>query len=151
MSLKIKIKTKIKFPTNFDFTSELQSIARKVIIPLIKAGIETGTDIFGKRFPELEESTRKSKQRRGADHRALIDTTELYNSFTYRVKGRNRVLVFIKPSGTPARNEVAKYLQIEGVGRKKKKFHFFGVTDGMERDALVLMYKRLTRLLKNWK
>lgn len=143
MGLSFRIKKNFNIPTHFDFSSELKTIARKVIIPSIQSGMKKNIDITGKKFPNLEESTKRMKFKKYAHARPLFADQELINAFVYKARGTNKVIVYIKT----IRNKIAEYLQIEGVGKKKKKFKFFGITDGMEQDAMSIMNRKLKVLL----
>lgn len=133
-----KITARFDFP-EVDFSPSLMVVAKKIVIPLIKEGILTNTDIYGKRFPKLAASTIRSK---GHD-RPLQEESILIKSFKYKSDGKD-VVVYISGS----RDEVARYLQIEGVGKSRKKFEFFGVTDGMEKEATAFIKKEIVKWVK---
>ncbi len=138
--IKCKITNTIKMP-QLSLHQQLKPIADKIVIPLLRDNIEANWDIYGKCHPALEASTIKKK---GHSH-PLIDTGLLKDSFKSYQSRRDEVQVRVK-SG---RRKIAEYLQIKGVGRKKKKFEFFGVTQGMERDALRFMSKAIARMIRN--
>lgn len=134
---KAKITNRINFP-EVDLVPSLQKIAKKIVIPLLKDGILTNNDIYGKNFPKLSKGTIKRKKH----SRALQSEGKLFNSFKSKKEG-DIVIVYIDSKDN--RDEIAEYLQIDGVGKNKKKFKFFGVTDGMEADALDFIKKEIKR------
>lgn len=142
--IKIEVKNNIKFPIDdikVNLSNELYEVANSVVVPLLKDLIRTSTAVDGSNFPKLEKSTIKKK----GNDKQLIDTGLLLNSFkAYREKAGS-VIVRIK-SG---RRDVGSILQNEGVGKRKKKFFFFGITDGMEADCMRKMKSILKRVLKN--
>lgn len=132
----------------------LNHIAKNIVVKLLKAGIDKNVDIHGKAHPDLEDSTVNGKARKrttggsassyakgkSPDH-PLVDEGVLYESFITDKSG-DVITIGIGEE----RNDIAKMLQIDGVGRKKKKFKFFGVTDGMEKDSM----SYVTKMIKKW-
>jgi len=141
--INFRVQNKIKIPKDFDFSNELKDISENVVIPLLEEGIATNTSIKGGQFPPLEYSTAKRKFKKRGHIRPLIDTGTLANSFSSRKTGKNKVTVFINGS----RKTIGWILQMEGVGYKKKKFEFFGLTEGMEKDSMEIMKKKLGEML----
>lgn len=128
--LKSKISGTIAIP-EIDLTDSIKHIGNKIIIPLLQDGIDTNTDINGNRFPPVENSTLRAKRKKGHGDQTLVDEGLLIDSFRFRKRGKSGGEIFIKDS----RKDIANRLQINGVGRKKKKFKFFGISDGMEKEA----------------
>lgn len=139
----VKVKNNINFPNDLkaDLDPELYTIANKVVIPLLKDLIRTSTAVDGSPLPPLEPSTIKKK----GSSKQLIDTGLLLDSFMAYRGQKGSVIVRIK-SG---RRDVAEALQVDGVGKNNKRFFFFGLTDGMEKDCLDMMKDLLGKILKN--
>lgn len=140
MSMKMTVRSNINIP-KIDFTKDLYAIAKDVVIPLIKEGILTNTDVTGMPFPSLDPRTSKRK----GHSRPLQDTGTLLSSFKRKVNGKNKVLVFI----SSARDKIAEYLQVSGIGKAKKRFKFLAVTEGMERDANLYMQNVIKKWVRN--
>ena len=139
MRMKPDVRLKLDFP-KVDFTKDIVIIAQDIVIPLIKEGILTNTNIRGNSFPALSDET----ARRKGHSRPLQETGKLFGSFRRKVSSKNKVLVFI----AGGRNKIAGYLQIDGVGRSKKKLLFMGVTQGMERDSMRYMKKVIAKWVR---
>lgn len=144
---------------------DLKRIADSIFIPAMQRYIDQQTAITGGNYPALEPETiaRKAGQiykrnftkkgnlrntaiKRiesgglgGFSNKTLIQTGKLIRSFFSINKGKNSVVISIKPD----RKDAAKALQIDGVGNKKKKFYFFGITKDMERDAINYMKEKM--------
>ncbi len=139
MTIKIKVKGKIKFPS-LDLTNELREIAERIVIPEIANGIQKERDISGRTYAKLADSTIRKK----GHARPLIETGKLHRSFKYQQVGKNRVKVYIRAD----RIDVAEALQVKGVRTKsgKRYFEFFGVTAAAEQRAVALVDKKIRRL-----
>ena len=161
MPVQVKTSVKIKLP-KLDFTKVLQEVAEKIVIPDMRLGINRSVGIDQKPFQPLEASTlaRKSGVRKSAKSKGglgkvglaggrggtqtLVDTGALRESFaSHRIK-TNHVRINIGPE----REQVGYFLQVAGVGRKKKKFNFFGISQRAEFQAISKMKKALTDALK---
>lgn len=157
----VKTKMTIKLP-DLDFTKTFEDVSRLVIIPDIRLGINRGIGVDGQEFPPLEPSTLLQKS--GARKRALksggklgtaglaggrggtqtlVNTGLLRESFEYQRVATNHVRISI----SDVRSEIGKFLQIDGVGKKKKKFFFFGISQRAEFQAVALMRARLAEIL----
>ena len=155
--LEAKITTKFKLP-NLNFTKVLKGIADKVIMPDIRLGINRSIGIDGAPFPALEASTIKMKS--GARKKAaklgglkksgaagarggsqpLVDTGELRdNSIFSQEVATNHVRISIGSS----RAKIAYFLQVVGVGHKRKQFNFFGISQRAEFQAISKMKEAL--------
>lgn len=161
----------IKMPEwKLDFTDELLQIAKTIVIPDMQGGINRSIGIDGEPFPALEPSTiaqkkgarkRNSSERRqikkatdvtvksgllggGGGTKPLIDTGKLRDAFLFKRTGPNRVTISINSD----RDEIAGYLQVTGVGKKKKKFNFFGMSERAELQAISFMRRSIGELLK---
>ena len=170
----IKVETKLTFKApNLNFQDDLLFIAERIVIPQLQKGIHNGFSVDGAPFPALEPSTIKRKQGvvvnrtftkkgnirsgiaevvgssglRSLSARTLIETGALVASFFARKTGRNTVLVSMRPN----RKEIGGFLQIDGVGKLKKKFNFFGVSTFMEQDALKYMRGRIKDAIRRAK
>lgn len=160
--IKASVRMTVKLP-DLDFTRTFEEISRDVIIPDMRLGINRGIGIDGAQFPPLEQSTldRKSgarkKARRGGGSlqkaglagsrggsQTLVDKGVLRESFEYERVGVNHVRIFIGA----IRAEVGKFLQIDGVGKKKKRFKFFGISQRSEFQAVAKMRARLAEILR---
>lgn len=141
-----------------DFTKVMSDAADKIIIPDIRFGFNRSVGIDNKPFPALEQSTidakrgiRKSVKKAGAKladvglagDKTLVDTGTLRESFYYKVIKTNHVRIFIDS----VREKIAYYLQIDGVGKKKKTFHFFGISQRAELQCIPMMKKELNKIL----
>lgn len=139
------IKTDIKFNVsipNFDFKKDLKVIADNIVIPELSLGINNQVDINGTTLPALEHSTLKIKAKKGQSLKTLIAEGKLFRSFISR-ETNNGALVTINEE----RKDIGGYLQNDGVGKKKKKFKFFGVTKGMEDASIRYIKKRIKEIL----
>ena len=131
-----------EFP-KFDFTKHLNIVAKKIVIPILEDGIDRSEDVKGGRFPSLEPGTIKGK---GHDQ-PLVDTATLrLEGFKHRKGGKNEHFVYIKKN----RRDIVEYLQIDGVGRKKKKFNIIGVSKRMELDSIALMEDIVIARIRRW-
>jgi hypothetical protein len=81
----------------------------------------------------------------GMSFKTLIDTGKLISSFVSRLSGKNKVIVTIQGD----RKKVGEFLQIKGVGKKRKKFNFFGISTRMEQDAMNYMKRRINEAIAN--
>ena len=141
--IKATVITKIKLPKEFNMTPTLRRTAERIIIPEIVGHIAKGKDIDGNTYEPLDPKTIKAK----GDDRHLIDTGELFHSFSSSTRGKNKVIVRINN----IRKQIAKYLQIEGVRSKKygrRRFNFFGINEKMEEKASNFMSKEVEKRLK---
>lgn len=102
----------------------------EIIVDDIVEGIAQRRAITGGDLPQLEPETIARKLH---DHQ-LVDKGLLSDPYTYQRLNQWRVdkgIVTVKPrtkGGDLPRNEVAAGLQLLGVGRKRKKFFFFGIS-----------------------
>lgn len=71
------------------------------------------------RWPGLEKSTAKYKEKHGKTTK-LVSASEssgnLMKGYEYRIKGKDSVLIFNRET------KKVQYLQVKGVGKKRKKF-----------------------------
>lgn len=134
MPLRFRSRAVVKIP-NLDLTKELQDIAKNIIVKDIQGGINRSVGIDNVSFPALEPGTIKAKKRKGRPEggaKPLVDTGTLRRSFETDKVSRNRVQVSINPD----RDKIGAILQNEGVGAKKKKFNFFGISQRAEFQAI---------------
>lgn len=170
MPIKASVRV-IKMPEwKLDFTDELLQIAKTVVIPDMQGGINRSIGIDNEPFPALEPSTiakkkgarkRNDAERRqikkvtgvtvksgllggGGGTKPLIDTGKLRDSFIFQRTAPNRVTITINSQ----RDEIAGYLQVIGVGKRKKKFNFFGMSQRAELQAISFMRNSIGQLLK---
>ena len=150
--IKTSSKLTIKLP-NLDFTKNLMDIAKTVIIPDIRFGINRSVGIDNKPFPQLEPSTiaKKSGVRKRAiksgglkkqsvagargGAKQLVDTGVLQESFEAERVKTNHVRISIDSD----RDKIGYYLQKKGVGKKRKTFNFFGVSQRAELQSISKM------------
>lgn len=142
--IKATINNTIKFP-KFVFTEDLEYIAEKYFIPYMQDGIDRDESINGGPFPALEKRTIEAKRRKGLRDDKLIETGELRKSFKYRTEGATRVIIYLNDM----RKDIGYYLQVVGVGKKKKHFNFFGISARMEQVAINHMKRKLRGQLVN--
>ena len=118
--IQVQVINKINFPT-INLQSTLEDIAQVIIIPDIIRGIDGSMSVLGGPQEQNEPLTRK---RKGFDKPPLIDTGTLRSSFYYKTSGKNKVIITIDNM----RKKIAGYLQNDGVGKKNKKYRFFGIS-----------------------
>lgn len=167
--IKTEFKSNIKFPKEFINQDDMSYIAERIFIPLMRNGITTGVGVDGMRFPEPENKLRSQskilkrtftkkgnirataigqiggKGLLGFSKKILIDTGKLFASF--RSKRSGKFTVKVELAGDRA--DVGKYLQIEGIKTKRgKKFYtFFGISDGMEKDAMQFAKDKISKVI----
>lgn len=142
--INIEIKDTIKFPDTIATQKHLSHIADRIIIPMIQEGIDKRTDVEGNTFPKLSPVTIAMK----GNDRPLIETGRLRRSFYSKEQGKNAVIVTL----TSDRKDIGKKLQIEGVDSRSgvKFFKFFGITDGMEQNAMDYMQSIVDGVVKKF-
>lgn len=159
--IQVKAKMTIKLP-DLDFTNVFQDIAKNVICPDMRLGINRGIGVDGAQFPALEPSTlarkagaRKNVRKGGGSlqkaglaggrggTQTLVDKGVLRESFEFERVKKNHVRIFVGP----LRSEIGKFLQVDGVGKKKKKFLFFGISQRAEFQAVAKMKAELKKIL----
>lgn len=160
--IQVKTRMTIKLP-DLDFTKTFQEVAKDIICPDMRLGINRGIGVDGAQFPALEPSTlaRKSGVRvkatksggklstaglaggRGGTQ-TLVDKGILRESFEYETVGKNHIRIFVGA----LRKEVGDILQLKGVGKKKKKFLFFGISQRAEFQAIAKMKGQLRATLE---
>ena len=138
--IKGSIKGTLNFP-KLQFQSDLLHIGQKIFIPFMVKFLDDGKHLSGNAYPELEPQTLSSKK----GPRTLVETGKLRKSFRAKTVGKDAVRVDLLPQ----RSEIGKHLQIEGVGKKKKKFLFFGINKEMEKRAIDFMKLKIRRAVKN--
>jgi hypothetical protein len=142
MSMKADVKTNFNMP-KLDFSDDLLLIADRIIVPNMQQGIHNGQQIDTSPFPPLEHSTLKYKK----GPKTLIETGTLLGSFVTKKQGKGSVLITLNAS----RKDIGKYLQIDGVGKKRKKFNFFGISNYAEDQAMKYMRKRVKDAIREAK
>jgi hypothetical protein len=135
--LKATIINRINFP-EIKLQGDLENIAREIVIPDIEKHIDMRASIDMGALPFNEPATIK---RKGHDHQ-LIDTGQLRDSFFYRTSGKNKVIISIKGD----RKEIGGYLQNDGVGKKKKHYRFFGLSEFAIKEALRYVMDKIGEL-----
>ncbi len=139
--IKMKVEKNIKFP-KIDIDKDIAVVANKIVIPLLTHGIDSNTDINGNKHPDLEPTTIRRKHH----SRPLIDTGALRKSFKHRKISENKHIVFINAF----RNKVGEYLQIDGVGKKKKHFKFMATTDKMEKESMIYIKDKIKAITQRF-
>lgn len=155
---------------NLIFQDDLKHIANFIFIPQLQENMHRQVGVDNKPFPALEPETiarksgailkraftKKGKIRESASktiekaglglfsNKTLFETGKLVSSFISRARGKSTVIVTLNAG----RKDVGTALQIDGVGNKKKKFNFFGVSRDMQEDATKYMKKRIQEELK---
>lgn len=164
--------SKINIP-KFFLKDDLKIIADRIFIPILQENIHNQVSLTGGALPALEPATiakkrgdivkrtftKKGNIRSGAlkkiaavglqgfSSKTLIESGKLVSSFFSKEKGKNTVVITINS----ARKEIARILQIEGVGKKRKTFNFFGISSRMEKGAIKYMKERIEQEIKNAK
>lgn len=162
MPVKASVKFSFKTP-KLDFTGTMSEIAEKIIIPDMRLGINRSIGIDNQPLPALEPSTiaaksaaRKDAKKTGGlkvaglagargGSQQLVDTGRLRDSFQHEVVKTNHVRISLAAD----RAEIGYYLQAVGVGKKKKKFNFFGISQRAEFQAVSKMKQAVAGVLKN--
>lgn len=160
--ISVSVKNNISFP-KLEFPNELLRIANEIIIPDMANRIDRQVQVDGGSYPDLEESTKAIKsgqlQKRiftksgkiretvskriekiglaGLSSKTLINTGKLRISFLAKKSGKSKVIIYLNS----IRADIGKFLQIDGVGKKKKKFLFFGISKNAEDNSIELMKK----------
>ena len=137
--IKGKITGELNFPV-LNFQKDLEHIAKRIFIPYMAEGIQSGRAIDGGRFPPLSPATLRAKK----GPKTLIESGKLHRSFRSRPQGMNRVIIDLSSD----RQEIGDKLQLIGVGRNKKKFKFFGVNSVMAQRAINYMNLVVRRATK---
>jgi hypothetical protein len=121
----------------FDFTSELEAIAERIMIPSMQAGINSSIAIDGNALPANEPATSKRK----GGKPPLIETGELRSSFYYVRLAKNKVKITL----AAVRKNIGEYLQIDGVKTKSgvKYYRFFGINPTMNASAIEFMSAKI--------
>lgn len=144
----VEIKGNLKFPKEFVSQTDLLYIARSLFIPLLVQNIEDQMPITGGSYPPLEPSTIKSKIKTAirSPSMALINTGRLLRSFRANKIDKNSVQIDIASD----RANIGYYLQEEGVGKKNKHFNFFGISQGMEAEAMDYLKQKIGKVVSNF-
>lgn len=144
--LSATFKSNLNFP-KINFQEDLRFIAEHIIIKGIQRNIESGVSLNETPLPALEPATLKRKARLGQSLKTLVATGTLRTSFFKMDKGKNAVVISIRP----VRYNIGGYLQIEGIKTRlgRKYFNFFGISTTMENAAVTYMRAKLQKLLKN--
>ncbi len=169
--IKAEVKTNFNVPSGFIFQKDLKEIADRIFIPYLVRYIDQQRQINGSQYPELEPETiarktgsiigrtftksgsiRASASKKieavglaGFSNKTLVDTGLLRRSFISKVIGKHSVQITLRDE----RKEIGEYLQITGVGKKGKKFQFFGISTQMENDAIGFIKEKLKRLIQS--
>ena len=124
-------------------------LQEKRIASTARSLMEQKTHIAGYgKFVSRKGTTDKSEARSIASGivgsaKTLIQTGKLLTSFFYKKVGKDTVKITLKDN----RLDIGGYLQYDGVGKKKKKFLFFGVSKEMEEEAIKYMAQKITEQL----
>lgn len=143
--ISVQIKGEVSFP-EIKLVEELEEIAKSVFIPRLVGNIESGIDLTEVPYPPLAASTIKKKK----DNRVLIDNGDLVASFFSEKRGKDSVVIKIKPK----RRNIADILQNKGVRSKQyglRFFNFFGISTTMETEALKFMERKVKEYADNAK
>lgn len=79
--------------------------------------------------------------------KTLIETGKLIRSFYSENLGKGSVRITLKAD----RKDIGKYLQIDGIGKAKKHFNFFGINPKMENKAMAYIKNKIDEAIKNGK
>ena len=145
--ISVKTNGKISFP-QLKFVEELEEIANKICIKILKYNIDQEQSLTEDKYPELAPSKIKSKLRQGLSTKVLTATGRLRNSFFTRRKDKNSVVITLNAD----RKQIGNYLQNEGIKSKKfgkRYFNFFGVSTRMEQEAMKFMKNKVKEYVDN--
>jgi hypothetical protein len=170
MLIKTKIINNINLPVEITLQKHLEHIAKKIIIPDIEQGIDTGHAIVGGMLPHNEPATAMRKagnyvgrlykqtgeKRKNfvslesrnlvplSSGRPLIDTGKLRKSFFWKTLDKTRVLISIEGD----RKAIGGYLQ-EGIDTDHgiKQYQFFGISKNAYDRAIKYMAEKLKKEL----
>ena len=134
------IKSRINFP-KISLVSDLEKIAKNIVIPDIIKGIDKKVAIMGGPLPKNAPATVKRK----GHSRPLIDTGTLRKSFKYKRTSSYSVIISISSD----RKKIGAYLQ-SGIKARSglKKYLFFGISKDASRKAMLYMQKRIGEIIK---
>lgn len=165
----VQIKSKIGFPNiNVTLRKELKASARVIVGDMVNR-IDQGVGIDGRSLPSLEsktvrqrsKSTRTKKdsskllKRRTSNlnpFQPLVQTGQLRSSFRIKKKGTS-VFVFLRDPRTGSsigNRELGDILSNKGVGRKKKTFNFFGVSERSEKLIIKNMNEIISKITRKF-
>jgi hypothetical protein len=162
--IKATVRNNISFPSLI-LTKELKTIARDIIIPDMQSRIQKQIQVDNLGYPALDKKTldkkrgvitkriftksgklRESASKKiekvgvaGYSAKTLIETGKLFRSFIYKAIGTSTLIITLMGD----RNQIGKYLQVDGIGRAKKKFLFFGISLEAERKAIDLIINKI--------
>lgn len=136
---------------SFNFDREtFYKESMNIVVDDIILGIKNRRAITGGDLPQLEKETIELK-----GHDAPLINKGLFTSnYTYQ---RNNMwqmntgkitIRHINKGGDTYRDESGAILQLEGVGKKQKKFYFFGVSKDSEQKIMSLADELITKALK---
>lgn len=158
---KMTIKGSFKFP-EFNFEKDLKEIARSIIGDMVdRIDQSIGVDDRPLRSGEAETVKSKFKNARNSKgkltrkttginpFKPLVRTGRLRASFSTKNPGRTQITIFLRgnrPDTSLSNAELGKILQIDGVGRKRKTWNFFGISKRAEEAGIEYMRKKIIRL-----
>ena len=171
--VKAEVKNKIVFPKEFKTQADLSAIANTIFIPLMREGIERGVGVDGAPFPppkskaadllkvskraftksgNIRAGTIKQIEKTGLlgfGKKILIDTGKLVGSFKARNSGKYTVEV-VNTRTTDSGENLGDILQLQGVriGKGTKTYKFFGISKGMEADAMQFANDKILAICK---
>lgn len=143
--INFQIKNKIRFPSGFLFQKDLEHVASRIFIPVLKNNIDKEVDLQENAYPPLAESTIKIKRAKGLSKKILTATSLLRNSFFHKPVGDKKVVVSIRSE----RKNIGNILQNQGVGKSRRKFNFFGISTRMEVEAIKYMKNKIKETIRN--
>lgn len=101
---------------------------------------------YGKQLLREKSSRDKITQvLAGISSLTLIETGKLIDSFQWANLEDNAILIYLDDD----RAAIGGYLQVEGIGKKKKHFNFFGVNTEMEDNAIAYMKQRINEAISD--
>lgn len=137
--IKAKISGSLNFPKALVKRSDLEKIAKNIIIKNIKKFLDAEVGVDGKGHPDLEPATWKRKK----SGKKLYETGKLRRAIRWAWVGSG-ILIDVRGK----RKKIAEYLQVEGVGKKRKKFLFFAVNDVMEDKAVKFIRLQIKKAIQ---
>lgn len=140
--LDVKVKYNINFP-KIVLADDLLRVANDIIITDITRGILAQRSITGGSLPRNEDKTLERKRKLKQSGKSLLATRTLIKSFFAEKVDESKVKIKIREG----RDDIAYYLQEVGIGKKKKKYEFFGISKNASDRVLKYMRKRIKEII----
>lgn len=146
------VRARLNFP-DLDLTSQINKVANQVIIPDIQIRINRSVDINGKSYPELAESTKKARNKRGQGFLPLKATGQLRASVRAKtITNGVKIILFGGRRDNITNKGLATILQQRGVRSKahgKRKFKFFGISKEAEKESMSMVSSQIRKAIRD--